>query len=280
MTTDPLSTTLSALADPTRRAILARLTSGERTVTDLAQPFNMTLPAVTKHLKVLEKAGLIERRRDAQKRPCRLQAAPLEEVSAWVEDYRQSWEESLDRLGGYLQGLQSTGTEHAGSRKTNAENELVFTRIYDAPRALVFDAWTDPKRIGKWWGPKDFTTTTKVMEVKVGGRWEYIMHGPDGADYPNKSVYIEVEKPRRLVFSNTGGKADDPHLTCQMCVTFEEIGGKTKLTLRMIFPSTDAVSRAKKYGAETGGYETLGRLAAFMREDEIETRNRQARKPL
>jgi DNA-binding transcriptional ArsR family regulator len=117
MASDPLSTTLSALADPTRRAILAQLTSGERTVTDLAEPFEMTLPAVTKHLKVLEQAGLIERSRDAQKRPCRLQAAPLKEVSVWVEDYRQSWEESLDRLGGYLQGLQSTGKEHAGSRK-------------------------------------------------------------------------------------------------------------------------------------------------------------------
>ncbi len=117
MATDQLSTTLAALADPTRRAILAQLTSGERTVTDLAEPFEMTLPAVTKHLKVLEKAGLIERSRDAQKRPCRLQAAPLKEVSAWVEDYRQSWEESLDRLGDYLQGLQSTETEHAGSRK-------------------------------------------------------------------------------------------------------------------------------------------------------------------
>ncbi|NOX83892.1 MAG: winged helix-turn-helix transcriptional regulator [Alphaproteobacteria bacterium] len=117
MAADPLSTTLYALADPTRRAILAQLTSGERTVTDLAEPFEMTLPAVTKHLKVLEKAGLIERSRDAQKRPCRLQAAPLKEVSAWVEDYRLSWEESLDRLGGYLQGLQPTGTKHAGRRK-------------------------------------------------------------------------------------------------------------------------------------------------------------------
>jgi DNA-binding transcriptional ArsR family regulator len=121
MATDPLSTTLSALADPTRRAILARLTSGERTVTDLAEPFEMTLPAVTKHLKVLEQAGLIERSREAQKRPCRLQAAPLKEVSAWVEDYRQSWEESLDRLGGYLQELQSTGKQNAGSRKNKRQ---------------------------------------------------------------------------------------------------------------------------------------------------------------
>lgn len=113
-----LDTTLSALAHPARRAILAQLASGERTVTELAEPFKMTMPAVTKHIKVLEKAGLIERGREAQKRPCRLRAAPLKEVADWVEDYRQSWEESLDRLGGYLQELQSTGKDH-GSRRKN-----------------------------------------------------------------------------------------------------------------------------------------------------------------
>lgn len=109
-----LDNTLAALADPTRRAILAQLASGERTVTELAEPFEMTMPAVTKHLKVLEKAGLIERGRVAQTRPCRLRAAPLREVADWVEDYRQAWEESLDRLGGYLEELQAA--EKGGDR--------------------------------------------------------------------------------------------------------------------------------------------------------------------
>lgn len=117
MTTGPLDTTLSALADPTRRAILARLTSGEKTVTELAAPFEMTMPAITKHIKVLERAGLVERSREAQKRPCRLRAAPLKEVSDWLENYRQSWEESLDRLGGYLHELQSTGRGHGKERR-------------------------------------------------------------------------------------------------------------------------------------------------------------------
>ncbi len=117
MTTNRLDATLSALAHPTRRAILAELASGERTVTELAEPFEMTMPAVTKHIKVLEKAGLIERGRDAQKRPCRLRSAPLKEVSDWVEAYRQTWEESLDRLGGYLQELQSAERGHLSGRK-------------------------------------------------------------------------------------------------------------------------------------------------------------------
>src|SRR3954463_15618281 len=103
---DPLSATFAALADPTRRAILARLALGEATVTELAAPFDMSLPGISKHLKVLERAGLIERGREAQWRPCRLQAEPLKEVDDWVERYRAHWEQSFDRLAGYLRELQ------------------------------------------------------------------------------------------------------------------------------------------------------------------------------
>jgi DNA-binding transcriptional ArsR family regulator len=104
--TDHLSTTLSALADPTRRGILARLSLGEATVSELAEPYDMSMAAVSKHLKVLEKAGLISRGREAQWRPCKLEAAPMAEVADWVENYRRFWEESLDRLGDYLAELQ------------------------------------------------------------------------------------------------------------------------------------------------------------------------------
>ncbi|MFO1163325.1 MAG: metalloregulator ArsR/SmtB family transcription factor [Reyranellaceae bacterium] len=126
---DPLSTTLSALADPTRRAILARLTLGETSVGELAHPFDMTLPAISKHLKVLERAGLIARGREAQRRPCRLEAAPLREVLEWVATYRQFWERRLDRLERYLQTAQAQAQQkppkplkrkarsHAGKRK-------------------------------------------------------------------------------------------------------------------------------------------------------------------
>ena len=100
---DRLSTTLYALSDPTRRAILARLTLGESAVGELAQPFDMTLPAISKHLKVLERAGLIARGRDAQRRPCRLAAEPLREVLEWVSDYRHFWDQRLDRLQAYLE---------------------------------------------------------------------------------------------------------------------------------------------------------------------------------
>lgn len=106
MSADPLDEIFAALADPTRRAILARLASGETSVTELAKPFAMSLPAVTKHLKVLERAGLISRAREAQWRPCRLEAQKLQVVSDWLEPYRRHWEESFDRLEEYLQDLQ------------------------------------------------------------------------------------------------------------------------------------------------------------------------------
>ncbi len=107
MTHDHLSSTFAALADPTRRAILARLTSGEISVTELAKPFDMSLPAISKHLRVLERAGLISRGRDAQRRPRRLEPEPLEKAAAWLETYRAFWEESLDRLDVYLEELKA-----------------------------------------------------------------------------------------------------------------------------------------------------------------------------
>ena len=112
MAADQLSTTFAALADPTRRAILARLASGECSVTELAEPFEMSMPAVSKHLRVLERAGLIARGRDAQWRPCRLEPAPLKEVSEWTERYRAIWEQRLDRLDTYLQEIKAKEKRH------------------------------------------------------------------------------------------------------------------------------------------------------------------------
>jgi DNA-binding transcriptional ArsR family regulator len=113
MSNDPLSATFAALADPTRRAILARLASGGASVTELAEPFEMSMPAVSKHLKVLERAGLIARGRAAQWRPCRLEAGPLRDVAGWVEHYRRFWEQSFDRLDDYLRELKSTQAKDA-----------------------------------------------------------------------------------------------------------------------------------------------------------------------
>jgi DNA-binding transcriptional ArsR family regulator len=116
LATDTLSTTFAALADPTRRAILARLAAGEATVKELSAPFAISGPAVSKHLRVLERAGLITRGREAQWRPCRLEAAPLEEVAKWAEEYRQFWEQSYDRLDTYLRQLKQQEEKHGDGK--------------------------------------------------------------------------------------------------------------------------------------------------------------------
>src|ERR1700681_2622964 len=118
-TPDPLSATFSALADPTRRAILARLASGEISVTKLAEPFEMSMPAISKHLKVLERAGLIARGREAQWRPCRLHAGPLKNVADWTENYRRFWTESFDRLDNYLQELKEKEKRHGRKHRNS-----------------------------------------------------------------------------------------------------------------------------------------------------------------
>jgi DNA-binding transcriptional ArsR family regulator len=116
MAADPLSTTFAALADPTRRAILSRLTSGEASVTELAEPFDMSLPAVTKHLKVLQRAGLISQGREAQWRPCKLEAKPMHEAAEWMEPYRRHWEQHFDRLNDYLRET-AKGARRARKKK-------------------------------------------------------------------------------------------------------------------------------------------------------------------
>ena len=126
MTADSLTTTFAALADPTRRAILARLATGEASVTELAAPFDMSMPAISRHLKVLEKAGLVARSREAQWRPCRLQPAPLKDVSDWVAAYREMWEERFDRLEDYLREVQARETKTP--RRTRKPRKSGHTR--------------------------------------------------------------------------------------------------------------------------------------------------------
>ena len=139
--------------------------------------------------------------------------------------------------------------------------EIVITRLFDAPREMVWAAWTDPKQVVQWWGPRGFTTTIQEMDVRPGGVWRLVMRGPDGAEYPNKSVFTEVVKPERIVFSHGGGRKGDPGAQFESTWTFEAQGNQTKLTLRMLFVSAEARDLVvKTYNAIEGGNQTLDRL--------------------
>ena len=144
-----------------------------------------------------------------------------------------------------------------------ADNEIIITRLLDAPRELVWQVWTTPEHVAQWWGPNGFTTTTEVMDVRPGGVWKHVMHGPDGTDYPNESVFLEVIKPERIVYSHGDGERE----WFKASVLFEEVGNQTRVTIRQEYPSAEARNEvALKYGAIEGGQQHLARLAGFLQE--------------
>lgn len=144
-----------------------------------------------------------------------------------------------------------------------SDREIVLSRVFDYPRELVWEAWTDPKHVAQWWGPRGFSTSIEEMDVRPGGVWKHTMHGPDGADYPNKSVFVEVVKPERIVYTHGGGKKGSEGATFESTWTFEALGpSKTRLTMRMVFPTAGDRDRVvKEYGAVEGGKQTLERLS-------------------
>jgi uncharacterized protein YndB with AHSA1/START domain len=149
------------------------------------------------------------------------------------------------------------------SESTVLEKEMIITRVVDAPRELVWNAWVDPQQVVKWWGPRGFSATIHEMNVKPGGIWNLTLHGPNGVDYPDQSVFVEVVKHEKIVFehsgSKEGGKTDS---TFRSTWVFEDLGGKTRITLTNAFPTAEALQHViKNYGAVEGGQQTLGRLA-------------------
>jgi uncharacterized protein YndB with AHSA1/START domain len=151
------------------------------------------------------------------------------------------------------------------STENPADREIVISRVFAAPRELVWEAWTNPVHVMQWWGPRGFTTTIDEMDVRVGGVWRHTMHGPDGTDYPSHSVFTEVVKPERIVFSQGGGKPGGTAAVFESTWTFEAEGDQTRLTLRHRFPSKAERDRiVREYGAIEGGRQTLERLAEHL----------------
>ena len=145
---------------------------------------------------------------------------------------------------------------------TTADREIVLSRVFDAPRELVFDAWTRPEHIAQWWGPRGFTTTTHSMDFRMGGVWRFVMHGPDGTDYPNDVRYTEIVRPERLAYDHGSDDGGDPNFS--VVVTFADRGGSTEITMRMILASAEELRRMQEFGAVEGGKQTLDRLGEFL----------------
>ena len=168
-------------------------------------------------------------------------------AAPYLAGMEAGWTQSLERLGVHLAGT--------------ADREIVATRVVDAPREHVFEMFTDRQHVARWWGPKGFTSTIDEMDVRPGGVWRFVMHGPDGIDYKNKIVYDEIARPERLVYTHTGGAQ------FQATATFTSYGEKTVLAMRMLFESSRERDRAvKKFGAIEGLSQTLDRLEVYVGE--------------
>jgi uncharacterized protein YndB with AHSA1/START domain len=164
-------------------------------------------------------------------------------------------------------GLASRSQFHFGGIDMNQNNEsgaqvgereIVITRVLDAPRDLVFDAWTKEEYLSKWWGPQGFTLTLQKFEMKPGGTWQFIMHGPDGVDYPNTNVFVEVVKPERIVIKHDVF----PHFLAT--AIFEDLDGKTRLTYSTVFEETAAIFEKVKVYAVPGAEQTMDRLEELL----------------
>jgi uncharacterized protein YndB with AHSA1/START domain len=144
-----------------------------------------------------------------------------------------------------------------------SDREIVLSRTFDAPRERVWEAWTDVEQVAQWWGPRGFTTTTQEMDARVGGTWQFMMHGPDGTDYPNVIKYSKVVRPERLEYHH--GSGDPNYAGFEVVVTFEDVGRKTELTMRSLFPTAEARAFVvEKFGAIEGGNQTLERLGEYL----------------
>jgi len=147
---------------------------------------------------------------------------------------------------------------------TSKDRELLMTRIFDAPRDLMFEVWTNPEHLAHWWGPNGFTITTHEMNFKPGGSWKFTMHGPNNMDFPNLVVYKEIVKPERLVWNHSADENENPG-DFESTVTFEAIGEKTKITMRMVFRTKEEKDMVvEKYGAIEGNTQTMNRLEAYL----------------
>jgi len=239
---EALDITFAALSDPTRRAILARLAIGEASVNELAEPFNLSQPAISKHLKVLERAGLIEKGRDAQRRPRRLVAKPIEEAAAWLQGYRNP---------GTLQLTKPS------------DCEFQIKRMFAAPRERVFAAFTQPALIRRWFfGKPGGTLAVCEVPLKPGDALRYVWRDPDGSEMGMSGVCLEIEAPERIVATE---KWDQPWYpgAATGTITFTEEGGVTTLTQTLRYESQaarDMVLGTMVEHAMALGYDRLAEL--------------------
>ena len=186
-------------------------------------------------------------------------ASATPQADRFLAGMEEGWSQSLERLASLVGAGAGVAAAASGDEPGASARTIVTTREFDAPRDLVFRMWIEPEHVAKWWGPNGFTTTIDRMDVRPGGVWQFVMHGPDGTDYQNRIVYEEIARPERLAYSHVSFPV------FRSTVTFAEESGKTRVTMRMVFESaTDYDAAVTKFGAIEGGRQTFARLGEYL----------------
>ena len=268
------SDVFNAIAEPQRREILVLLRAGERPVTELARQLDMTQPGASKHLRVLREVGLVRDRRAGRQRLYSLDARGLRPVHEWSGGFDRFWNESFDRLDAYVPDLERERQEDCRmawtgqdvpTRSATADRAVALSRGLSAAPERVFEAFTEVRHLSRWGGPDGFTTTTAAFEFRVGGEWEFVMHGPDGTDYQEWITWTEIVPPERIALRH-GESRDDPN-AFESVLTLIPEGAATRVEMRTVFPTRELRDEAvERYHAVEGGQQTLGNLAAYLTE--------------
>lgn len=263
----------TALAEPTRRTIVEMLaSSGPLSATEIAEQFPVSPPAISQHLKVLREANVVHMEKRAQQRLYQLNPDAMVELEGWTRHMTHLWNQRFDALDKVLEAEKKNIAQNNMERRSTmaqqntTRKEVTITRLFDAPRELVFRAWTDPKQLAQWWGPHGFTNPVCELDVRPGGTIRIDMRGPDGVVYPNKGVFHEIVEPDRLVFTTSTfvDTEGNPQLEVLNIVTFAELSGKTKLTLQAVVVKSTPEVDAALAGMEEGWNQSLERLAEHL----------------
>jgi uncharacterized protein YndB with AHSA1/START domain/DNA-binding transcriptional ArsR family regulator len=262
----------TALADPTRRKILELLAqSGQLSATEIMEQFQVSAPAISQHLKVLREADLVRVEKRGQQRIYQLNPQAMQEVETWARQMTQLWNQRFDALERVLEvekmkSMQSK-TEKTEDMTPSAHRELTLTRVFNAPRELVFQAWTDPKLMAQWWGPKIFTTPRCELDLRPGGAIRIDMQWPNGNIDPMGGTFQEILPPERLVFTSTAlfDEHGVPQIENLQTITFTALpNGQTQVTVHIEVLKESSANAAALAGMEQGWSESLDKLADFL----------------
>lgn len=238
MVNNKLNTIFSSLADPTRRDILQRLLKGPANVNKLAAAYDMSLPAVSKHIRVLATAGLISKERRGRQHFISLVEDNFQSAADHLLYYQTVLGKRLDALDAHIKG-ESLAIPVLHHKKSIKHQKLVMTHIFDAPISTVWDAYVNPQHVSKWWGPKGTTVLGCYNDVRVGGMWRFTFRGAEQQEYVVSGIYREVELYKKLVYTDGFGEAKHQRPEALVTVIFENIGdGQTKLTKTSVAPQS------------------------------------------